>query len=62
MFFKNTAPELIDRYNNLAGRDNKYLYVYDWQPRRCIIREREDDTFMYEVAPGEELPADACSS
>lgn len=59
MFFKNTAPELIDRYNNLAGRDNKYLYVYDWQPRRCIIREREDDTFMYEVAPGEELPADA---
>lgn len=59
MFFRNTAPELIDRYNNLVGRDNKYLYVYDWQPKRCVVRERGDDTFMYEVAPDEELPADA---
>lgn len=59
MFFKNTAPEMIDRYNNLVGRDNKYLYVYDWQPRRWVIRERGTDTFIYEVAPGEELPAEA---
>ena len=59
MFFKNIAPELTDLYNNWAGRDNKYLYVYDWQPKRRVIRERGKDTYMHEVAPGEELPGDA---
>lgn len=59
MFFKNNAPELTDLYNNWAGRDNKYIYVYDWQPKRVVIREREKDTFMHEVAPGEEIPGEA---
>lgn len=58
MFLDNTAPELTNRYNNLVGRDKKYLYVYDWTPGRFVIRERGTDTFLHEVAPGEELPAD----
>lgn len=56
MFFRNVAPELTDSYNNLAGRDNKYLYIYDWQPKRCVVREEERDFFLYEIAPGEEIP------
>lgn len=57
MLFEITAVELIDRFNNLIGRDNRYLYVYDWQPKRCVIRERKTETFTYEVAPEEELPS-----
>lgn len=59
MFLKVVAPELIDCHNNLVGRDNKYLYVYDWQPRRCVVKEREEDLFFYEVAPEIEHPGES---
>lgn len=48
VIFRNTAPELTDNVNNLVGRDNKYLYVYDWRPKRFLIKEAEQDVFTYE--------------
>ena len=48
VIFRNTAPELIDNVNNYVGHDNKYLYVYDWCPKRFLIRETERDIFIYE--------------
>lgn len=59
MLFENVAPELIDRFNNLVGRDNRYLYVYDWQAERCVVRERGEDLFQYEVTKGGEFPMKA---
>lgn len=56
LFLENMAPDLVDRINNLIGRDNEYLYVYDWQPRRFAIRERGRDMFVYEVATDDEVP------
>ncbi len=56
LFLENTAPEIIDRQNNLVGRDGRYLYVYDWQPGRFAVREREADQFHYEVASAADLP------
>lgn len=56
LFLKNTAPELINLVNNLIGRDNSYLYVYDWQPRRFTIREIAPDQFTYEVADPADIP------
>ena len=48
VIFRNTAPELSDNVNNLVGHDNKYLYVYDWRPKRFIMREEKQDIFNYE--------------
>lgn len=48
VIFRNTAPELSDNVNNFVGHDNKYIYVYDWRPKRFLIRETEEDIFMYE--------------
>lgn len=48
VIFRNITPELSDNVNNLVGHDNKYLYVYDWHPKRFLIREREQDIFTYE--------------
>lgn len=48
IIFRNTAPELIDNVNNFVGHDNKYIYVYDWRPKRFLIRENEEDVFTYE--------------
>lgn len=59
LFFKNTAPMLTDSFNNLVGRDNKYLYVYDRRPGRWVIREKARDTFIYEPVAGEWEPGEA---
>lgn len=48
VIFRNTAPELSDNVNNLVGRDNKYIYVYDWQPNRFLILESRQGVFTYE--------------
>lgn len=48
VIFRNTAPELTDNVNNLVGHDRKYLYMYDWRPKRFLIREGEQDIFTYE--------------
>ncbi len=48
VIFQNTSPELTDNVNNLVGQDNKYLYVYDWHPKRFIIKESDPDVFVYE--------------
>lgn len=48
VIFRNTAPELSDNVNNFVGHDNKYIYVYDWRPKRFLIRETEEDVFVYE--------------
>ena len=48
VIFRNIAPELTDCVNNLVGRDNKYLYVFDWQPKRFLIREKSPEVFAYE--------------
>ncbi|MBD5361056.1 MAG: hypothetical protein HDR87_10175 [Bacteroides sp.] len=48
VIFRNSAPELSDNVNNLVGRDNRYLYVYDWRPGRFLIRERQPGVFVYE--------------
>ena len=50
--FTNSAPELFDCINNLVGRDNKYLYVYDWCPKRFVIKEKSQDVFTYESDGG----------
>ena len=47
MIFLNVAPELTDSVNNLVGRDNKYLYIYDWQPGRFLMREVRHNVFLY---------------
>lgn len=59
MLLDNVAPELTDCYNDLAARDGKYIYVYDWQPRRCVMRQTQEDVYEYVLAPGEELPSGA---
>lgn len=59
MYLNNVAPELTDAYNTLVGRDRKYLYVYDWRPRRCVVREVAEDVFVYEMASGEKMPSGA---
>lgn len=46
--FRNTAPELTDNVNNFVGRDKKYLYVFDWQPKRFVVKEKTPDSFTYE--------------
>ena len=46
--FRNITPELSDNVNNLVGHDNKYLYIYDWHPKRFLMRESEQDIFTYE--------------
>lgn len=48
MLFHNTAPELTDTANMLAGRDRKYIYVHDRQPRRFAMMEKKPDRFTYE--------------
>lgn len=48
VIFRNTAPELSDNVNNLVGHDNKYIYVYDWRPKRFLMQENEEDIFTYE--------------
>ncbi len=45
--FRNSAPEITDDVNTLVGRDNKYLYVYDWCPDRFVVREEERGKFTY---------------
>lgn len=59
MLLDNVAPELTDCYNGLAARDGKYIYVYDWQPRRCVMRQTQEDVYEYVLAPGEERPSGA---
>ncbi|MDE6383978.1 MAG: hypothetical protein K2K79_06480 [Paramuribaculum sp.] len=46
--FRNPFAELTDCSNNLIARDGKYLYVYDWRPRRYAIRESDPDRYTYE--------------
>lgn len=46
--FQNTYSELIDTANNLIGRDQKYLYVYDRPRKRFRIREKDPGVFTYE--------------
>ncbi|MDE7335370.1 MAG: hypothetical protein K2N10_03535 [Muribaculaceae bacterium] len=48
MLFRNSARELTDSVNNLVGRDNMYLYVYDWRPKYFRITEESPDVFFYE--------------
>ncbi|MDE6288933.1 MAG: hypothetical protein K2M00_09140, partial [Muribaculaceae bacterium] len=55
VFFRNVAPVLTDLTNNLVGRDNKYLYVYDRRPKRFRIWERSRDRFTYESDSGEDF-------
>lgn len=52
MLFSNSAPELTDNINNLVGRDNMYLYVYDWRPQRFQIWEKTPNVFTYEGIGG----------
>lgn len=46
--FRNAVPEITDGINCLVGRDKKYLYVYDWRPKRSAIKETSPDVFVYE--------------
>lgn len=48
VLFRNTTPELTDVVNSLVGHDSKYIYVYDWKPKRFRMWERETDRFTYE--------------
>lgn len=48
ILFTNSAPELSDEVNNMVGQDNKYLYVYDWQPSKFVIKEKTLGVFTYE--------------
>lgn len=57
--FTNTAVELTDSLNNLVGQDNKYLYIYDWQPARFMIKERSHARFTYEWEDGRDVTDEA---
>ena len=46
-WLRNVAPELTDRVQAIVGRDNKYVYLYDWHPRRFVIGIEKGDRFYY---------------
>ncbi len=48
--FTNMAPELTDMTNNLVGRDNRYIYVYDSKPRKFRISDGKSERFLYRAA------------
>lgn len=55
--FRNVGPELSDVKNRLVGRDRHYLYVFDREPGRFVMRERGSDGVFEYVA--EEAPVGA---
>lgn len=59
VIFRNIAPELSDNVNNFIGRDRKYFYVFDWRPRRFVIKERQPDEFTYEGESTDNFTFDA---
>lgn len=59
VIFRNVAPELTDNVNNFAGRDRKYLYVFDRRPKRFVIKEHVPQEFTYEGDSADDFAADA---
>lgn len=59
MMLRNISSELSDNVNNFVGRDKKYFYVFDWRPKRFIIKERQPDEFTYESDSSVDATANA---
>ncbi|MBD5306336.1 MAG: hypothetical protein HDS14_01750 [Bacteroides sp.] len=36
-----------DGVNAFVGRDRKYIYIYDWRPRRCMMKIEKGERFHY---------------
>lgn len=47
VIFRNNTAEISDIVNNLIAHDNKYIYIYDWHPKRFLIREKRHNIFTY---------------
>lgn len=46
-WLRNVAPELTDCVEAIVGRDNKYVYLYDWRPRRFVMEIEKGERFHY---------------
>ncbi|MBD5210769.1 MAG: hypothetical protein HDS77_05815 [Bacteroidales bacterium] len=48
LLFKNLAPEISDISNCIVGRDRRYIYLYDFRPKRYCLTEPEPEHFYYD--------------
>ncbi|MDE7410811.1 MAG: hypothetical protein K2M94_02090 [Paramuribaculum sp.] len=53
--FRNSYAELTDIANKLVGHDRKYLYVYDCDHGRYMIKEAVSGRFTYEAESGDDV-------